>query len=104
MASRFTTRCIGIEICEDSTFDEIYFNKVYREAVELCAMLCRMFSIRPEWTGLICHSEGHSLGMASAHGDVMHWFPKHGKNMDTFRADVKKAIDAESERQAREAE
>lgn len=22
----------------------------------------------------------------------MHWFPKHGKSMDTFRADVKKAM------------
>jgi hypothetical protein len=29
------------------------------------------------------------LGIASNHGDVMHWFPKHGKNMDTFRAAVK---------------
>lgn len=26
----------------------------------------------------------------------MHWFPKHGKSMDTFRADVKKLLDAAS--------
>ena len=38
---------------------------------------------------IICHSEGAKLGIASNHGDVMHWFPKHGKSMDTFRADVK---------------
>ena len=37
---------------------------------------------------LICHSEGYSRGVASNHGDVMHWFPKFGKNMDGFRADV----------------
>ena len=24
----------------------------------------------------------------------MHWFPKHGKNMDTFRAEVKKLLTA----------
>lgn len=41
---------------------------------------------------LICHSEGCTLGIASNHADVMHWFPKHGKSMDTFRADVKKAM------------
>jgi hypothetical protein len=83
---------IGFEICENGTNDADYFDKAYREAVELCAMLCRMFSIKPEWPGLICHSEGNTLGIASAHGDVMHWFPKYGKNMDTFRADVKKAL------------
>ena len=37
---------------------------------------------------LICHSEGYRRGVASNHGDVMHWFPKFGKNMDGFRADV----------------
>jgi len=26
----------------------------------------------------------------------MHWFPKHGKSMDTFRTDVKKLLDADS--------
>jgi cell division septation protein DedD len=25
----------------------------------------------------------------------MHWFPKHGKTMDTFRADVKKLLNEE---------
>ena len=26
----------------------------------------------------------------------MHWFPKHGKSMDTFRADVKKLLSSAS--------
>ena len=26
--------------------------------------------------------------IASNHGDVLHWFPKHGKSMDDFRAAV----------------
>jgi len=41
---------------------------------------------------IICHSEGYKLGIASNHGDVMHWFPKHGNNMDNFGADVKAGL------------
>ena len=41
---------------------------------------------------LICHSEGYSRGVASNHGDVMHWSPKFGKNMDGFRADVSREL------------
>ena len=39
-------------------------------------------------TDILCHCEGHSKGIASNHSDVMHWFPKFGKSMDTFRNDV----------------
>lgn len=80
---------IGFEICEDGLTDPVYFTKVYREAAEFCAYLCNLFNIKPEKPYLICHSEGNQLGIASGHADVMHWFPKHGKSMDTFRADVK---------------
>ena len=80
---------IGFEICEDGLDDVDYFNKVYQEAVELCAYLCTMYRIKPESPYLICHSEGYKLGIASNHADVMHWFPRFGKSMDTFREDVK---------------
>jgi N-acetyl-anhydromuramyl-L-alanine amidase AmpD len=78
---------IGFEICEDGLTDGAYFAKVYKEAVELCAYLCKMYGLSEDT--IICHSEGHKKGIATNHGDVMHWFPKHGKSMDTFRADVK---------------
>ena len=78
---------ISFEICEDGLTDSAYFNKVYNEAVELCAYLCKQYGLTEK--NIICHSEGHAQGIASNHGDVMHWFPKHGKNMDTFRAAVK---------------
>jgi hypothetical protein len=80
---------IGFEICEDGLADRAYFDKVYREAVELCAYLCKAYGIKPESPTLICHSEGYKLGIASNHGDVMHWWPRFGKSMDGFRADVK---------------
>jgi hypothetical protein len=78
---------IGFEICEDGLSDSTYFNKVYREAVELCAYLCMKFGLTENY--IICHSEGYKLGIASNHADVMHWFQKHGKNMDMFRSEVK---------------
>ena len=84
---------IGFEICEDNQTDALYFAKVYTEAVELCAMLCKTYSIKPEKPFLIDHSEGHDLGIASNHGDVGYWFKKHGKSMDAFRADVWQVID-----------
>lgn len=78
---------IGFEICEDGLTDSAYFNKVYNEAVELCVYLCKEYGLAEK--DIVCHSEGYKQGIASNHGDVMHWFPKHGKNMDMFRAEVK---------------
>ena len=81
---------IGFEICEDGLTDASYFSSVYKEAVELCVYLCKQYGLTEK--DIICHSEGAKLGIASNHGDVMHWFPKHGKNMDTFRAAVKAGL------------
>jgi N-acetylmuramoyl-L-alanine amidase len=83
---------IGFEICEDGLSDRTYFNQVYREAVELCVFLCREFGLTEK--DIVCHSEGYMLGVASNHGDVMHWFPKHDKSMNTFRTEVKKLLSA----------
>lgn len=89
---------IGFEICEDGLIDPVYFGKVYREAVELTAMLCEKFGLDPLADGVvICHAEGHKRGIASNHGDVLHWFPKHGKTMDDFRADVARMMRGEEE-------
>lgn len=81
---------IGFEICEDGLSDATYFNAVYKEAVELCAYLCNEYGLTEK--DIICHSEGYKKGIASNHADVMHWFPKHGKTMDTFRSDVAKLL------------
>lgn len=80
---------ISFEICEDGLEDAGYFAAVYQEAVELTAYLCQEYGMDPMEDGVvICHSEGYRRGIASNHGDVMHWFPKFGKTMDNFRADV----------------
>lgn len=85
---------ISFEICEDGLTDATYFRAVFNEAAELCAYLCKMYNLNP-LTDIICHSEGHTMGIASNHGDVMHWFPKHGENMDTFRQKVYELVNEE---------
>lgn len=81
---------IGFEICEDGLTDPAYFAAVYQEAVDLCVHLCKQYGLTEK--NIICHSEGARQGIASNHADVMHWFPKHGKSMDSFRAEVKKML------------
>lgn len=97
---------IGFEICEpaghtysggtmigyDAEKNEDYFKAVWNNAVDLCVTLCTQYGFDP-LTDIICHSEGHTLGIASNHADVMHWFPKHGQSMDTFRGSVKKRLE-----------
>lgn len=88
---------IQFEICEDGLTDPEYFNAVYKEACELTAYLCDMFNIDPhgtvEYNGqqiptILCHADSYKLKVGGNHGDVLHWFPKHGKSMETARDDV----------------
>ena len=66
--------------------------------MELTADLCKQYGLDPEVDGVvICHSEGHAREIASNHADVMHWFPIHGKSMDTLRADVTRVMEGEEE-------
>jgi N-acetylmuramoyl-L-alanine amidase len=84
---------ISVEICEDNLTDAAYFNAVYKEAAELCAFLCKEYTLDPMADGVIIgHFEGHRRGIASNHADPGHWFPRHGKSMDTFRAEVKRLL------------
>lgn len=83
---------IGFEICEDNLSDSSYFNAVYKEATELCAHLCKLYGLTEN--DIIGHYEGFQKKIASNHGDPRHWFSRHGKSMDSFRADVKKLLTA----------
>ena len=89
---------ISFEICEDGLTDPVYFAQAYRAAAELTAMLCAKYGLDPLADGVvICHQDGYRLGIASNHGDVYNWFPKFGKTMDDFRAEVVRVMDGESE-------
>lgn len=82
---------IQFEICEDNLTDSNYFAQVYELAVKLCAHLCKEYQIPVEH--ITTHCDAYKEGYASNHADVMHWFPRHGKNMDIFRADVKNKLE-----------
>ena len=97
---------IQFEICEDSLKDPAYFQAVYREAVELTAYLCVTYKLDPLGTVaykgvrvpvILCHQDSYKLGFGSNHGDVLHWFPRMGKTMDDFRADVARTMKGEDE-------
>lgn len=93
---------IGVEICEDDLKNESYFRAVYQEAAELAAYLCQMYGLDPLAPGVVLtHAEAHELGWASNHGDVLHWFPRHGKTMDDFRADVARIMEEDTMTEAR---
>ena len=88
---------IQFEICEDGLTDKNYFDKVYKEACEITAYLCKMFNLDPNGTVdyngievpvILCHADSCDLKLGSNHGDINHWFPKFGKSMETARADV----------------
>ena len=88
---------IQFEICEDSLSDRNYFEKVYKEACELTAYLCKMYNLNPKgmvsFNGanvpvILCHQDSYRLGLGSNHSDVYHWFNRYGKTMDSVREDV----------------
>jgi len=104
---------IGFEICEPGGFkygggvtmigydvkaNQAYFDAIWKNTIELCVKLCKEFKLTEK--DIIDHQEGNKLGIASNHADVMHWFPKHGKNMNMLRAEVKKALETKTPSQA----
>jgi len=100
---------IGFEICEPGGFSysrnqmvgydakkhEAYFRAAWKNAVDLCVFLCRKYGLTEK--DIISHAEGNKKGIASNHSDVGHWFPKHGENMDSFRAAVKRELENEDD-------
>lgn len=97
---------IQFEICEDGLNDANYFNLVYKEACELTAFLCKKYNIDPKGTvvvngvkipTILCHKDSNTLGFGTGHADVLHWFPKFGKNMTTVRNDVQAILNGEDE-------
>lgn len=96
---------IQFEICEDSLTDKAYFDKVYKEGVEITAYLCKMYNLNPKGTVtvngvkvpvILDHQTSYQLGMGGNHGDVQHWFKKYGKTLDDVRNDVAKLLGEDS--------
>lgn len=85
---------IQFEICDDGYKDETYFNAAMKEAQEYCAYLCWKFKFDP-LTQICSHYESYHAGYGCNHGDCDGWLEAFGKDMDWFRAEVKKIFDKE---------
>lgn len=83
------TAHIQFEICEQQG-DREYFDKVFACAIEYCAELCKKYG----WdeNRITSHIEAAKAGYASNHGDPEHWMKQYGKDMNWFRAEVKKKL------------
>ena len=95
---------IQFEICEDDLKSKDYFDKVYKEACELTAYLCKLYNLDPKGTQkvgsvkvpvILCHQDSYQLGLGNNHSDVYHWFKKYGKDMNSVRNDVAKLLEAD---------
>lgn len=99
---------IGVEMCESSHIKYVTSTKIqvlnwakaqeeckkaYDSAVELFAYLCEKLHLDP-MTDITSHVEGHEKGIASNHGDPVHYWNalKTGYTMDRFRRDVRDAM------------
>ena len=71
------------------------FRKAFDNAVDLCVFICREYGLTEK--NIISHQEGNRIGIASNHGDVGHWFPKHGEDMDSFRKVVREKLQVDDE-------
>lgn len=81
---------IQFEICEDNLKDKNYFEKAFKEAVEFCAYICKLYKL--DVSTITSHRESHSKGYASNHGDCDYWLERYNRNMDWFRNEVKKLL------------
>lgn len=68
---------------------QVAVRRTYLAAVELFAMLCQKYNLNP-MKDIISHSEGHKLGIATAHADPEHLWKglQMSYTMDGFRKDV----------------
>lgn len=109
---------IGVEMCESGFITYTGANKftvrdrtravadctrAYHSAVELFAMLCKMWKLDPI-KNICSHREGWYKGIASNHGDPEHYWNGLGMpyTMNGFRADVKKKMEEDEVDMTRE--
>lgn len=82
---------IQFEIIEPADYDDKdYFAAVYKTALEYTAALLLKFKLPVD--SVMDHAEAHQKGLASNHGDVAHWFSRHGKTMNDVRSDLRKML------------
>lgn len=77
---------IQFEICEDNLTNAAYFKEAFDAAAQLCAYLCKEYSIPV--SSVVGHYEAYAAGYGNNHADPRNWQKKHGDSMDAFRERV----------------
>ncbi|MBR5874544.1 MAG: N-acetylmuramoyl-L-alanine amidase [Oscillospiraceae bacterium] len=77
---------IQFEICEDNLNNADYYKKAFDAAAELCAYLCKEYSIPV--SNVVGHYEAYAAGYGNNHADPRNWQKKHGDSMNAFRERV----------------
>lgn len=90
---------IGIEICEPYNLDDKeYALEILAVTEELVAHICETFKLDPlgktakGWPVILDHAYAATLGIASFHGDIMHWYKRHDVTLDGIRKGVAKLM------------
>lgn len=77
----------GTMIGYDIAKNQGYFDRMWKMVVAWNVYCAVVFGYDADMIG--DHAESYKAGMGSNHGDVGHWWPKHGKTMDDLRAEVR---------------
>lgn len=87
----------GTMIAYDVKKNQLYFERMWKMLVAWNVYICDKLGFGADRVN--DHAESYRAGMGSNHGDMGHWLPKHGKNMDALRAEVKAILEGKNEKE-----
>lgn len=82
---------IGIELCHPETKNEVQFNAVWRNAVEVVSDILQSFSI--SYDDIVTHHSVSLKWRETDHTDPTGYFSEYGKTFQDFINDVKKQME-----------
>lgn len=85
----------GTMIGYDVAKNQEYFDRMWKMVVAWNVYMVKKFGYQV--SGISDHAESYRAGYGSNHGDVGHWWPKHGKSMDALRQEVQSILNSEED-------
>ena len=80
----------GTMIGYDVANNQQFFDRMWKMVVAWNVYMVKKFGYPV--SGISDHAESYKAGYGSNHGDVGHWWPKHGKSMDALRKEVQEIL------------
>ena len=85
----------GTMIGYDVSKNQQFFDRMWKMIVAWNVYMVKKFGYPV--SGIRDHAESYRAGYGSNHGDVGHWWPKHGKSMDALRQEVQAILNMEED-------